>query len=91
MKISEEFERLRAIGEEDCYKEIFYNVLFNLCKILMEDNKQLRDAAKIYFDGYMQDEADEVECCVCGEEQHQAAKNVGKAILETDPSRSIEL
>jgi hypothetical protein len=31
--------------------------------------------AVTYFDHYCQDEADDVENCVCGQEQHIAAKN----------------
>lgn len=41
---------------------------------------ELASTTKVYFDGYMQDEADDVEHCICGEEQHEAAKAVKQSL-----------
>jgi hypothetical protein len=47
--------------------------------------------AVTYFQHYCQDEAEDVENCVCGQEQHIAAKNFRDAIRNpvqpADPSR----
>jgi len=46
---------------------------------LRADAERLRrvsDAAAVYYEHYMQDEADSPEYCVCGDEQHQRAVEV---------------
>jgi hypothetical protein len=42
--------------------------------------------AVTYFEHYCQDEADDVENCVCGQEQHIAAKNFRDAIRNPSPA-----
>jgi hypothetical protein len=42
--------------------------------------------AVTYFQHYCQDEADDVENCVCGQEQHIAAKNFRDAIRNPSPA-----
>ncbi len=46
---------------------------------LRADAERLRavaDAASVYYEHYMQDEAESPEYCVCGDEQHQRAVEV---------------
>lgn len=47
-------------------------------------------AAKTYFERYCQDEAEDVEHCVCGQQQHEDAKALRAAISKADPSVQIE-
>lgn len=46
--------------------------------------KRLLAAAKVYSFNYMQDEAENVEDCVCGPKQHAEAKEVFAAIEEVE-------
>ena len=55
---------------------------------LLAETKQLRhvaEAARVYYDHYMQDEAESPEDCVCGIEQHRRALAVrdGLRALQT--------
>lgn len=36
--------------------------------------RTVEQAARAYFDHYLQDEAEHVDCCICGDEQHSRAK-----------------
>lgn len=44
---------------------------------------RLKEAAGTYFERYCQDEADDVEHCVCGEQQHQDAIALCQALKDT--------
>ena len=44
--------------------------------------ERLYGTTKTYFDGYMQDEADDAGNCICGEEQHLEALAVKQALAE---------
>lgn len=48
--------------------------------MLFEGEKARWEPAIRYFDRYCQDEADDVENCVCGEQQHADAKAFRDAI-----------
>jgi hypothetical protein len=40
----------------------------------LEPLRQVERTARVYFDHYLQDEADDVDYCICGDEQHNRAK-----------------
>ena len=49
---------------------------------LGEQRDRLKEAAGTYFERYCQDEADDVEHCVCGEQQHQDAIALCQALKD---------
>lgn len=46
----------------------------------IEALRAVADASRIYYEHYMQDEADSAEYCTCGEEQHKRAQDVRDAL-----------
>lgn len=46
----------------------------------IERLQAIERAARAYFMGYVQDEADDPEDCICGEEQHERAKALRDAL-----------
>lgn len=57
--------------------------------MLDDEIKQLRavaDAAALYYEHYMQDEADDVDACVCGIEQHECAVSLREALRKLQPN-----
>lgn len=50
-----------------------------IARAILAERERWKPAA-IYFDRYCQDEADDVENCVCGQQQHVDAKNFRDAI-----------
>ena len=36
--------------------------------------RAVEQTARVYFEHYLQDEAEDVDCCICGDEQHNRAK-----------------
>lgn len=58
--------------------------LHNLNARLIAAAPDLLEAAKTYFDGYCQDEAEDAENCVAGLQQHEAAKALAAAIAKAE-------
>jgi hypothetical protein len=50
----------------------------------IEALKAVAKAARHYFVGYVQDEADDAECCPAGEEQHEDAKALETALADLE-------
>lgn len=50
-----------------------------IARAIMAERERWKPAAT-YFDRYCQDEAEDVEHCVCGEQQHEDAKAFATAI-----------
>lgn len=57
--------------------------------VLCDEHERLRavaDAAAVYYEHYVHDEADDVEACVCGREQHERAAALRDALGALPPS-----
>jgi hypothetical protein len=60
--------------------EIIARALMERDRAATETERERWKPAAVYFERYCQDEADEVENCVCGQQQHDDAKAFAAAI-----------
>ena len=52
----------------------------NRLRAVWDEAARIVQAARHHFEHYAQDEADDVEDCVCGEDQHRAARELRDAL-----------